>query len=103
MRMNISVDVIAAAVVVSTGCILVLALASMPPRFIELKQGTIGDFFDKYGLCIDGEDRLDIQQARIITILAQDNLIGRLRPPIIEVYPSSGDFNCTVILVGVRR
>ena len=101
--MNISVDVIAAAVVVSTGCILVLGLASMSPRFIELNQGTIGDFFDKYGLYAGGEDLLEVQRTRIITILAQDNLIGRLRPPIIEVYPSSEDFNCTVILVGVKR
>ena len=101
--MNISVDVIAAAVVVSTGCILVLARASMPPRLVELNQGAIGKFFDKYGLCIDGEDLLVVQQTRIITILAQDSLIGRLYPPIIEVYLPSGDFNCTVILVGVRR
>lgn len=78
--MNISVDVIAAAVVVSTGCILVLALASMPPRLVELNQGAIGKFFDKYGLCIDGEDLLVVQQTRIITILAQDSLIGRLYP-----------------------
>jgi len=101
--MNITVDGIAAAVVVSTGCILVLALSSMSPRLIELNEGAIGDFLGKYGLYTDGEGLLGVQQTRTIAIVAQDNLIGRLRSPIIEVYPPSGGFNCTVILIGVRR
>jgi len=103
MTMNISIDVVVAAIIVSTGSILVLALGSMSPQFIELNQQTIGNFIDKCGLCTDVERLIDSQQGRIIAILAHNNAIGQLNPPIAEVYPSSTDFNCTVILVGLKR